>query len=174
MSETLLPQPEAGPPATPKRPCRGCLVACGVIVFLLTGLFIGTCSVRKPAIRPQDYSHLQTLGRALDAYAHENEGRLPPTLFALAPEDISEAGFADNRYSPTREGERFDWLYFPKENYDKLPNGTILIASPSYWDRGDGKVVRLVWGKQPLRSWLPEADFQRLIREQNPPAPRAP
>ena len=170
MSETPPVSPDAARPAGPKRPSRGCLIACGIIAVVMTYLFMGPCSFSAITAGAFDIGRIQNMMMALDRYAEEHDERLPPTLYTLIPRYVSEEDFAKFRYSDVNKGGRSDWLYFPKAKLAGLPAHTILLAAPGTFPGGAGKQRRLVSGPGHLHDQIPEADFQRLIREQNPPA----
>ena len=82
---------------------------------------------------------------------------------------MSQADFDSLRYIGEKNGERFDWLYFPKTRLYDLSLDTILLAAPGTRLDSAGVERRLVWSNGREADRIPEADFQRLIREQNPP-----
>ena len=171
MSETRPVPPKAERPAEPKRPSRGFWIALGVILLVLATLF-ALCSLGEVKLRdgPRPHDGMGQMGTALKIYASEHDGHLPPTLRAMIPEYLSEKNFDDFRYEwPTKSGRR-DWLYFPWENLDALPQDTIILASPVTLLNTSGVQLRIVTKADGSFDYIPEADFQRLIREQNPPA----
>ena len=174
MSETLPPQPEAGPPSAPKRPSRGCLIACAVIVLLLAALH--SSSLWPPAFIASMYnSHSRwLLGKAFGGYAEDHEGQLPPTLRGLIPQYLSEDDFFIGGYHDERNGGIAAWMYFPPTKPVGLARNTIVLAAPNTTFAFPWRRQRLIRDLGGSFHRIPEADFQRLIREQNPPAPRAP
>ena len=170
MSETPPIPPAAERPAGPKRRPIMLWLACSGIIVLVAYLFVMPFAIGGVPPRKLNSAYIGMMKREILLYAHSHEDHLPPTLWTLIPECLSEGDFDALRYVGEKKGERFDWLYFPKENYDGLPPDTILLAAPSTTPDTAGVHRRLVlqalW--EPHR--IPEADFQRLIREQNPPA----
>ena len=175
MSETAPVPPDAERPVGPKRPSRGFWVALSVIltitVIIIVILSLATTVVRDGP-RPDD--GIRQMMNALQIYAGDNDGRLPQTLRAMIPEYLSQENFDGSRFAPPRKSERLDWLYFPREKLDVLPPNTILLASPATLLDTAAAQLRIVTNAAGQTDYIPEADFQRLIREQNPPAPRAP
>ena len=86
------------------------------------------------------------------------------------PNDLTPAEFASLRYCDLKTGERVDWLYFPEAKRQGLQPDTILLAAPGTSSDLFGRQQRLVWKASTKVERIPEAEFQRLIREQNPPA----
>ena len=136
-------------------------------------LLMGPCTWVVVAPQGRDYGYIGRMGMALSNYAKDHEGRLPQTLWALIPEYLSEEVFTKSRFCSVKHEDRFDWLYFPQEKIADLPPDIILLAAPGTFSSSDGTQSRLVWSPSGARRRVPEADFQRLIREQNPPTPRA-
>jgi hypothetical protein len=104
-------------------------------------------------------------------YANKHEGRLPPTLWTLVPEFLSPDEFAALRYYDPDKGGTFDWLYFPRAKLEGLPAETILLAAPSADSLATHR--RLVEGASVSNRFPSETEFERLIREQHPPADEA-
>ena len=172
MSETLQPTPEAERPEGPKPPSRIVWFLCGMTVAGMAYFFI------EPIISALDgIPHGGTLNvgcakgmyAALLSYAKDNDGNLPPTLLALVPKYISETGGRPFRYVNDKTREPFDWLYFPHGKLDGLPSDTILLASPGSTSSPSLSPHRLVCKVTGYPEYLADTDFQRLIREQNPP-----
>ena len=162
-------------PADTKRPSRGFLITLGVIIGLAAIIFslsrLGEVKLRDGP-RPDD--GIRGMGMCLLTYAAYTAGYLPPTLRAMIPEYLPQQTFDDWRYKAQKTGERLDWLYFPREKLDALPPETILLASPATLLNTAGAQLRIVTNAAGQTDYIPEADFQRLIREQNPPPPRTP
>ena len=171
MSESPALFPDAEHPTRTKRPSRAFWLLLSVVIVLAAAVFaipfFGEVKVRDGP-RPDD--GIRQMGTCLLTYADYNGGHLPPTLRAMIPEYLSEKNFDDFRYEwPTKSGRR-DWLYFPWKNLDAIPSDTILLASPVTLPNTSGVQLRIVTKAAGDTYYIPEADFQRLIREQNPPA----
>ena len=174
MSETLPPAPEAPRPSGPKRRSLILWFAVSLAVGLAIAFFALRYFMADYVRERRNREHLVFMGGAITNYAAFHGGRLPPTLGTMVIGEMTQA-FADfHRYSSKKKGERFDWLYFPKEKLEGLPGDTVLIAAPEPTPGDAGKQYRLVWESGAEACRISEADFQRLIREQNPPAPPAP
>ena len=175
MSETLPLTPDAERPAGPKRPSRSFWLTLCVIILLAAVVFtvpLLTETEVRDSSRPDD--GIRQMGTVLKIYASDHTGHLPSTLRAMIPEYLSEKNFDDFRYEAKKTGERLDWLYYPWENLDVLPQDTILLASPVTLLNTSGVPLRIVTKAAGDTYYIPEADFQRLIREQNPPASSPP
>ena len=168
MSETPPVPPAAERPARPRRVARilgiagGSSIALFVLVLIVESYWIESSSLNT------QLGHLLRMMNAISMYAEDHEGRLPPTLWALIPNDIGQEDFSRYRYRYVTKGELLDWLCFPKEKLKGLPPDTILLAAPGTSIGEFGKQERLVLKPDHADS-IPEAEFQRLIREQNPP-----
>lgn len=157
-------------PAGRKPPSRGCLIACGIIVVVLTYIFTGP--LYPPGVNASFFQPHSAwmMGRALSSYADDHDGQLPPAFQELFPkylqkEDVFVWGYHDER----GEGS-FEWLYYPRGKLNDLPRDTIILAAPR-------TSFDFLWRRQRLVKYrglgfrhIPEAEFQRLIREQTPPA----
>lgn len=170
MSENPPLSPDAERPAGPKRPSRTFWLLLSVVIVLAAAVFaipfFGEVKVRDGP-RPDD--GIRGMGICLLTYAAYTDGHLPPTLRAMIPEYLPQQTFDDWRYKAQRTKERFDWLYFPRERLDALPKDTILLASPTTLLNTAGAQLRIVTKAAGDTYYIPEADFQRLIHEQNPP-----
>ena len=175
MSETSPVPPDAERPAGPKPPSRIVWFLCGIIVavmaYLLFAPIIGLLlSPGVPHAGTLNVMAIRGMRAAILDYAKDNDGSLPPTLWALVPKYVSETGSPPFRYANTVTRERFDWLYFPHGKLDGLPPDTILLATPGSPVGPSHSQQRLVCKVGGVIAYILEADFQRLIREQNPPA----
>ena len=174
MSETAPVLPDAERPVGPKRPSRGFWLALSVIITITATIVILQLSTTEIRDGPRPDDGIRLMITALQMYAGDNDGRLPQTLQAMIPEYLSQENFDGSRFAPPKKLERLDWLYFPREKLDVLPPDTILLASPATLLNTAGAQLRIVTNAAGQTDYVPEADFQRLSREQNPPAPRAP
>ncbi len=166
MSETLQSQPEAGPLSGSKRPSRGRLITCTVIVLLLAALHSST--LWPPAFIASLFnSHSRwLLGKAFPAYAEDHEGQLPPTFEALVPKYLREHDLLVGRYH-NRGGGVSEWIFFPPHKSAGQPRNTIILAAPTTTFAFPWRRQRLIMNEDLRFRQIPEADFQRLIREQN-------
>ena len=170
MSETV-PAPTAA--ERPVWPTRRTLILWIVFGGIVLGLSCFLSRQHSRIDQPESYlngAHIREMYDGLIEYSSDHDWRLPPTLRELIPQYLTEERFAYLRYCDKVTGKRADWLYFPKEKLDDLPPGTIVLAGPGSILDGSGIRSRFVWGRPPLADQIPEAEFQRLIREQNPPA----
>ncbi len=162
MSETLPPNP----------PSRIVWFLCGIAVAWMAHLLI------SPILSVLDgIPHGGTLNvvcargmyAALLSYAQDHDGNFPPTLLTLVPKYISQTEGRPFRYVNYMTRQPSDWLYFPHRKEDGLRPDTILLATPGSTGGSSQSPHRLVCKANGFPEYLPEADFQRLIREQNPP-----
>ena len=169
MSETPFIPPNAAHPAGRKPPSRGCLIVCGIIVGVLTYIFTGP--LYPPGVVASFWqSHsMWMMGRALNSYADDHDGQLPPAFQELFPKYLQKENLFAWGYHDERGDGTFEWLYYPLGKLNDLPRDTIILAAPR-------TSFDFLWRRQRLVRYrglgfhhIPEADFQRLIREQNSP-----
>ena len=160
---------------------RGFLCTLGLIAVLLIVVFVTPSFFVVYPPRFRNFNNLVFMERVILQYAFEDSDRLPPTLREVTPRYISVDTFTRNRYRDLKTGGQLDWLYFPRSNLNDCQPDTILIAAPRLSYDPSRKQQRLVWkvGSRPWKAegqpgYIPEADFQRLIHEQNPPAASPP
>ena len=179
MSETLPPTPEAERPEGPNPPSRIAWFLCGITVAVMAYISVGhIIRLLSPSGIPHSGSHnvgsIERLHTAILSYAKDNDNHLPPTLWALIPKYIPESDFTALRFINRVTGEPSDWLYFLHTKEAGLRPDTILLATPGDIGGSSQSPQRLVCKANGFPDYLPEADFQRLIREQNPPASSPP
>ena len=174
MSETPPVPPATKRHARPKRRSLTVWIAVAVILVLLAIVCLLTNGVVELRDGPRPHDGMTLMSTALRIYADDNIDHLPPTLRAMIPVYLSEKNYDDSRYEWPRKSGRHDWLYYPREKLDGLPQDTIILASPVILLNTSEVQLRIVSKADGSFAYIPEADFQRLIREQNPPASSPP
>ena len=110
-------------------------------------------------------NNVRQIGLALRLYAKDNDGRLPPLLAELQPEFLEADSLSKLRFRDRDGKTELDWLYYPKANFNALPDATILVASPRTL-RVAGKEQRMILHPDISVTFMPEADFQKQLTEE--------
>ena len=148
-----------------KKTSRGFYIALfiGVVfVVLAASLF----PQRQPDGRfAHSMSNLKQIGWSLHLYAKDNDGRMPLLLSALTPEFLEADSLPKLRFQDLDGKTGLDWLYYPKADFNALPDVTILAASPRTM-RLAGKEKRMVLHGDTSVTTMLEPDFQKQLAEE--------
>ena len=143
----------------------------GYVTTALTVVWLALAALATPAIykaleradMAENVSHARQLQMGLQVYAMDHDGKFPPGLQALADD-----GYVLNpdglRYTESKSKTRHDWTYFAGHTTTDAPD-TIIIAAPMTTPDGTKRVVAFLDGSARA---LPEAEYQRLIHDQQP------
>jgi hypothetical protein len=96
----------------------------------------------------------------------DHDGKFPPSLDVLESEGHL-ASLDDLRYKERKV--KHDWIYFPGRENTDAPD-IILFAAPAVSDPG-GRPRRIICCIDGSSRPVPEADFQRRIRDQGDSVP---
>ncbi len=174
MSETPPVSPNANRPARLKRNSLVFWIASVIGTIIVLVMFATPCSYPFTTPEARNSGHIRKLRSAILMYAKDHNGNLPPNLWALTDKYIGKTALKNVLYLDDVMGKGYGWLYFPHEKLDGLPQDTIILASSGITSGPPPEELRRVWQVGSQEHFIPEADFQRLIREQNPPAASPP
>ena len=110
-------------------------------------------------------SNVRQIGLALRLHAKDNDGRLPQLLAELQPEFLDADSLSKLRFRDLDGKTDLDWLYYPKANFNTLPDATILAASPRTM-RYAGKEQRMILHCDGSVTFMPEAQFQSQLADE--------
>ena len=148
-----------------KKLSRGFYIALFVIVGFVVLAAWPPVSTPIDGRRAQSMSSLRQIGIALRLFANEKEGKMPPSLAELQPEFLAADSLPKLRFRDRDVKTDLDWLYYPKTNFNALPDATILAASPRTM-RSAGKEQRMILHCDGSVTFMPEAQFQKQLAEE--------
>lgn len=104
-------------------------------------------------------SNVRRIGRALDAYAEDHQGRLPPTLIELHPKYLRDTWDLDCA-PPEQKG----YVYVPGLDTRRFPTPEeIMVVFDRYGNHEDGRTVLFMDGAV---TFMTEAELQQALAKQ--------